>query len=124
MTLPEYLASLKALSEKATERPWRSYMEGADLALEERTWWIDGPKNSLFLTAGNPHREKEHDAAYTVAACNAVPRLIEIVMAQAEVIKLWHIAANNRLGEKWPECWRAAYDAESTLAALIEGLEI
>lgn len=105
MTAQEWLEELERLRKTATPGPWICKEgEGIDkddvfITAEEREGMIDIAK----IERGSPNAgmdepfqsEQTANAAYIVAACNAVPRLIEMVQcladkASGDVVLLGH----------------------------------
>lgn len=74
MTAQEWLEELKRLEERATPGPWE-----AGEVLERGT--VVRGHNMIIDCRHTPDKGcfGEHNAAYIVAACNAVPRLVEMI---------------------------------------------
>ncbi len=97
MTAQEWLNELSRLSDAATPGPWVCKEgEGVDeddlcITAEEREGMIDIAK----IERGSPNAgmdepfqsEQTANAAYIVTACNAVPKLVEMVMWMAEKLE-------------------------------------
>lgn len=96
MTAQEWLDELERLRKAATPGPWVCKEgEGLDeddacITAEEREGMIDIAK----IERGSPNAgmdepfqsEQTANAAYIVTACNAVPRLVEMVRAMSSVM--------------------------------------
>ena len=123
MTLPEYLASLKALSEKATKGPWLLFARGKTISIS-----LEGKFGKTpcvvnwpgFDGCDLPLSKQRANAAFIAAAREAVPWLIEIVEAQASVLKaLYAMGVSGRTTQL-----DTLHKAESALAALLKEVMI
>ncbi|WP_302785163.1 hypothetical protein [Bilophila wadsworthia] len=112
MTAQEWLDELERLRKAATPGPWICKEgEGFDeddacITAEEREGMIDIAK----IERGSPNAgmdepfqsEQTANAAYIVAACNAVPRMVEMLRIAVSLIEAQN-AQRARKGEKMPE---------------------
>lgn len=77
MTAQEWLDELERLSEAATPGPWEAWRYNAGF-VRISTRPLDPDDDEVIKIADSPDITAS-DAAYIVAACNAVPMLIEMV---------------------------------------------
>lgn len=98
MTAQEWLDELERLRKAATPGPWSKSEQGTNETYHHRIERYYGgkevPEHIAYVFLPNVFG-KLHDAAYIVAACNAVPRLIEMVQcladkASGDVVLLGH----------------------------------
>lgn len=89
MTAQEWLDELERLREAATPGPWSKSEQGTNETYHHRIErYYDGkevPEHIAYVVLPNVFGNL-HDAAYIVAACNAVPRLVEMVNYLADVL--------------------------------------
>lgn len=93
MTAQEWLNELSRLSEAATPGPWEAWQYnaaflgkgGQGIVTRISTRPLDPEDDEVIKVADSPDITAS-DAAYIVAACNAVPRLIEMVQDMSSVI--------------------------------------
>lgn len=89
MTAQEWLDKLERLRKAATPGPWSKSEQGTNETYHHRIERYYGgkevPEHIAYVFLPNVFG-KLHDAAYIVAACNAVPRLIEMVQDMSSVI--------------------------------------
>ena len=86
MTAQDWLEGLLRLSEAATPGPWEAWQYnaaflgkgGQGIVTRISTRPLDPDDDEVIKVADSPDITAS-DAAYIVAACNAVPRLVEIV---------------------------------------------
>ena len=86
MTAQEWLDELERLREAATPGPWEAWQYnaaflgkgGQGIVTRISTRPLDPDDDEVIKVADSPDITAS-DAAYIVAACNAVPRLVEIV---------------------------------------------
>lgn len=86
MTVQEWLEELERLRKAATPGPWNQVCLENELLpyiirIREN---IDGENMLVASLAGTDTSNPNADAAYIVAACNAVPRLLEMVKFLSE----------------------------------------
>lgn len=86
MTAQEWLEELERLRKAATPGPWNQVCLENELLpyiirIREN---IDGENMLVASLAGTDTFNPNADAAYIVAACNAVPRLVEMVKYLSE----------------------------------------
>ena len=85
----EWLDKLERLRKAATPGPWSKSEQGTNETYHHRIERYYGgkevPEHIAYVFLPNVFG-KLHDAAYIVAACNAVPRLIEMVQDMSSVI--------------------------------------
>ncbi|WP_370791724.1 hypothetical protein [Bilophila wadsworthia] len=89
MTAQEWLDELERLRKAATPGPWSKSEQGTNETYHHRIERYYGgkevPEHIAYVFFPNVFGNL-HDAAYIVAACNAVPRLIEMVQDMSSVI--------------------------------------
>lgn len=82
MTAQEWLNELEGLREAATPGPWTKSEQGTNETYHHRIARYyknkEIPKHIAYVVLPNVFGNLS-DAAYIVAACNAVPRLVEMV---------------------------------------------
>ena len=82
MTAQEWLNELERLREAATPGPWSKSEQGTNETYHHRIERYYGgkevPEHIAYVFLSNVFGNL-HDAAYIVAACNAVPRLIDMI---------------------------------------------
>lgn len=92
MTAQDWLEGLLRLSEAATPGPWAYEQHGdtsecsVGVILDDNNKQISGLNTDTTLFVADtvaPEVASSTDAAYIVAACNAVPRLVEMVKLAA-----------------------------------------
>lgn len=105
MTAKEWIDELERLRKAATPGPWHAVHDiRGDIApfLEGATGWVFGEgfgpegRDSYYV------RPSFEDLEYIVAACNAVPRLVEMLRIAVSLIEAQN-AQIARKGEKMPE---------------------
>lgn len=93
MTAQDWLEGLLRLSEAATPGPWAYEQHGdtsecsVGVILDDNNKQISGLNTDTTLFVADtvaPEVASSTDAAYIVAACNAVPRLVEMVKYLSE----------------------------------------
>lgn len=77
MTAQEWINELSRLSEAATPGPWEAWRYNAGF-VRISTCPLDPDDDEVIKVADSPDITVS-DTAYIVAACNAVPRLVEMV---------------------------------------------
>lgn len=78
MTAQEWLGELERLNEAATPGPWDVWSWSSHIhTINKRPVSPDDERTGIAETL------KENDAAYIVAACGAVPRLVEMLKLEA-----------------------------------------
>ena len=82
MTAQEWLDQLERLRKAATPGPWEAWRYNAGF-VRISTCPLDPDDDEVIKVADSPDITAS-DAAYIVAACNAVPRLIEMVKYLSE----------------------------------------
>lgn len=98
MTAQEWLNELSRLSEAATPGPWKHNIEPRRDGMGF-IW----PFSSIESEDANVTDSiTRADAAYIVAACNAVPMLVEMLRIAVSLIEAQN-AQRARKGEKMPE---------------------
>lgn len=93
MTAQEWLDELERLRKAATPGPWEAWQYnaaflgkgGQGIVSRISTRPLDPDDDEVIKVADSPDITAS-DAAYIVAACNAVPRLVEMVQAMSSVI--------------------------------------
>lgn len=81
MTAQEWLDELEQLREAATPGPWEAWSWSSHIyTINKRPVDPDDERTGIAESL------RKNDAAYIVAACNAVPRLIEMVQDMSSVI--------------------------------------
>lgn len=91
MTAQEYLDELERLRKAATPGPWEAWQYnaaflgkgGQGIVTRISTCPLDPDDDEVIKIADSPDITAS-DAAYIVAACNAVPRLVEMVKYLSE----------------------------------------
>lgn len=97
MTAQEWLNELSRLSEAATPGPWNAWSWSSHIyTINKRP--VD-PDDERIGIAENL---RKNDAAYIVSACNAVPRLVEMLRIAVSLVEAQN-AQRARKGEKMPE---------------------
>lgn len=95
MNAQEWLEELEGLISMATPGPWAYEQHGdtsecsVGVILDDNNKQISGLNTDTTLFVADtvaPEVASSTDAAYIVAACNAVPRLIEMVQDMSSVI--------------------------------------
>lgn len=107
MNAQEWLEELLRLSEAATPGPWEAWQYnaaflgkgGQGIVARISTRPLD-PDDEVIKIADSPDITAS-DAAYIVAACNAVPRLVEMLRIAVCMIEARN-AQRARKGEKIP----------------------
>ena len=84
MTAQEWLDELERLRKAATPGPWEAWRYNAGF-VRISTCPLDPDDDEVIKVADSPDITAS-DAAYIVAACNAVPMLIEMVQDMSSVI--------------------------------------
>lgn len=88
MTAQEWLDELQAKAKAATPGPWSKSEQGTNETyhhcIERYYGGKEVPEHIAYVFLPNVFG-KLHDAAYIVAACNAVPRLIEMLVFLASL---------------------------------------
>lgn len=82
MTAQEWLGELERLREAATPGPWEAWRYNAGF-VRISTCPLDPDDDEVIKVADSPDITVS-DTAYIVAACNAVPRLVEMVKYLSE----------------------------------------
>lgn len=99
MTAQEWLDELERLREAATPGPWKHNIEPRRDGMGF-IW----PFSSIESEDANVTDSiTRADAAYIVAACNAVPMLVEMLRIAVSLIEAQN-AQRARKGERIPEC--------------------
>lgn len=105
MTAQEWLDELERLRKAATPGPWSKSEQGTNETYHHRIERYYGgkvvPEHIAYVFLPNVFG-KLHDAAYIVAACNAVPRMVEMLRIAVSLIEAQN-AQRARKGEKMPE---------------------
>lgn len=87
MTAQEWLEGLERLRKAATPGPWSKSEQGTNETYHHRIERYYGgkevPDHIAYIVLPNVFGNL-YDAAYIVAACNAVPRLVEMVKYLSE----------------------------------------
>ena len=87
MTAQEWLDELQAKAKAAPPRPWSKSEQGTNETYHHRIERYYGgkevPEHIAYVFLPNVFGNL-HDVAYIVAACNAVPRLVEMVKYLSE----------------------------------------
>lgn len=83
MTAQEWFDELERLSEAATPGPWEAWRYNAGF-VRISTCPLDPDDDETIKVADSPDITAS-DAAYIVAACNAVPRLVEMLVFLASL---------------------------------------
>lgn len=83
MTAQEWLNELERLRKAATPGPWEAWRYNAGF-VRISTCPLDPDDDEVIKIADSPDITAS-DAAYIVAACNAVPRLIEMLVFLASL---------------------------------------
>ena len=81
MTAQEWLDELERLRKAATPGPWEAWRYNAGF-VRISTCPLDPDDDEVIKVADSPDITAS-DAAYIVAACNAVPRLVEMLKLEA-----------------------------------------
>lgn len=111
MTAQEWLDELERLRKAATPGPWAYEQHGdteqcgVGVILDDNNEQIFGVNNdtTLFLAESiAPEVNCATNAAYIVAACNAVPRLVEMLRIAVSLIEAQN-AQRARKGERIPD---------------------
>lgn len=88
MTAQEWLDELERLRKAATPGPWSKSEQGTDETYHHRIERYYGgkevPEHIAYVFLPNVFGNL-HDAAYIVAACNAVPMLVEMLVFLASL---------------------------------------
>lgn len=105
MTAQEWLDELQAKAKTATPRPWSKSEQGTNETYHHRIERYYGgkevPEHIAYVFLPNVFGNL-HDVAYIVAACNAVPRLVEMLRIAVSLIEAQN-AQRARKGERIPE---------------------
>lgn len=110
MTAQEYLDELERLRKAATPGPWAYEQHGdtsecgVGVILDDNNKQISGLNTDTTLFVADaiaPEVASSTDAAYIVAACNAVPMLVEMLRIAVCMIEARN-AQRARKGEKIP----------------------
>lgn len=81
MTAQEWLDELEQLREAATPGPWEAWSWSSHIyTINKRPVDPDDERTGIAESL------RKNDAAYIVAACNAVPRLVKMVQAMSSVM--------------------------------------
>lgn len=83
MTAQEYLDELERLRKAATPGPWEAWRYNAGF-VRISTCPLDPDDDETIKVADSPDITAS-DVAYIVAACNAVPRLVEMLVFLASL---------------------------------------
>ena len=82
MTAQEWLGELERLNEAATPGPWDVWSWSSHIhTITKRPVGPDDERTGIAETL------KKNDAAYIVAACGAVPRLLEMLRLAVSIIE-------------------------------------
>lgn len=100
MTAQEWLEELERLRKAATPGPWEAWRYNAGF-VRISTCPLDPDDDEVIKVADSPDITAS-DAAYIVAACNAVPMLVEMLRIAVSLIEAQN-AQRARKGEKMPE---------------------
>lgn len=100
MTAQEWLDELERLRKAATPGPWEAWRYNAGF-VRISTCPLDPDDDEVIKVADSPDITAS-DAAYIVAACNAVPMLVEMLRIAVSLIEAQN-AQRARKGEKMPE---------------------
>ena len=88
MTAQEWLDELQAKAKAATPRPWSKSEQGTNETYHHRIERYYGgkevPEHIAYVFLPNVFGNL-HDVAYIVAACNAVPMLVEMLVFLASL---------------------------------------
>lgn len=96
MTAQEWLDELEQLREAATPGPWEAWSWSSHIyTINKRPVDPDDERTGIAESL------RKNDAAYIVAACNAVPRLVEMLRIAVSLIEAQN-AQRARKGEKIP----------------------
>ena len=105
MTAQEWLEELERLRKAATPGPWSKSEQGTNGTYHHRIERYYGgkevPEHIDYVFLPNAFGNL-HDAAYIVAACNAVPMLLEMLRIAVSLIEAQN-AQRARKGERIPE---------------------
>lgn len=109
MTAQEWIDELERLRKAATPGPWDAWRYnaaflgkgGQGIVTRISTRPLDPDDDEVIKIADSPDITAS-DAAYIVAACNAVPRLVEMLRIAVSLIEAQN-AQRARKGEKMPE---------------------
>ena len=103
MTAQEWLDELERLRKAATPGPWSKSEQGTNETYHHRIERYYGgkevPEHIAYVFLPNVFGNL-HDAAYIVAACNAVPRLMEMVKYLSKEASGTILNANGELVEE------------------------
>ena len=99
MTAQEWLDELERLREAATPGPWEAWRYNAGF-VRISTCPLDPDDDEVIKVADSPDITVS-DAAYIVAACNAVPMLVEMLRIAVSLIEAQN-AQRARKGERIP----------------------
>jgi hypothetical protein len=81
MTAQEWLDELERLRKAATPGPWEAWSWSSHIyTINKRPVDPDDERTGIAESL------RKNDAAYIVAACNAVPRLVKMVQAMSSVM--------------------------------------
>ena len=100
MTAQNWLDELERLRKAATPGPWEAWRYNAGF-VRISTCPLDPDDDEVIKVADSPDITAS-DAAYIVAACNAVPMLVEMLRIAVSLIEAQN-AQRARKGEKMPE---------------------
>lgn len=105
MTAQEWLDELERLRKAATPGPWNISEQGTNETCHHRiqSYYTgkETPEHIAYVVLPNVFGNID-DAAYIAAACNAVPRLVEMLRIAVSLIEAQN-AQRARKGEKMPE---------------------
>ena len=109
MTAQEWLDELERLRKAATPGPWEAWQYnaaflgkgGQGIVTRISTCPLDPDDDETIKVAGSPDITAS-DATYIVAACNAVPMLIEMLRIAVSLIEAQN-AQRARKGERIPD---------------------
>lgn len=99
MTAQEWLDELERLRKAATPGPWEAWRYNAGF-VRISTCPLDPDDDEVIKIADSPDITAS-DAAYIVAACNAVPMLVEMLRIAVSLIEAQN-AQRARKGERIP----------------------
>ena len=111
MTAQKWLEELERLVNMATPGPWAYEQHGdtsecgVGVILDDNNKQISGLNTDTTVFVADaiaPEVASSTDAAYIVAACNAVPRLVEMLRIAVSLIEAQN-AQRARKGERIPE---------------------
>lgn len=102
MNVHEWLEELELLRKAATPGPWSVSKQGTNETFHHRIerYYEDKEVSDHIAYVGTNIFGSSYDAAYIVAACNAVPRLVEMVKFISEKASWPILNANGELIEE------------------------